>query len=59
MTTVRDLEVLALVAEILVWIGTTLILDACWRREKRRELAKRLRPLLRAAHLGSDGRSFT
>jgi hypothetical protein len=41
---VGDVQPVALVAGILVWIGTTLILDSWWRRERRRDLAERLRP---------------
>jgi hypothetical protein len=55
--TVGDVQVLALVAGIRVWIGTTLLLDAWWQRERRPDLAERLRPLL-SDSIAEEARSW-
>jgi hypothetical protein len=33
-----------IVARLLTWFGAALVLDAWWRRERRPDLAERLRP---------------
>jgi hypothetical protein len=48
---------LALLAGVMVWIGTTLILDAWWRRKRRPDLAERLRPF-RPASLADEAQDW-
>jgi hypothetical protein len=44
MATSGDVQVLPLVAGGFVWVGATLIFDGWLRRERRPDLAERLRP---------------